>query len=100
MLNPPLHKNAFALRPVRMLVKKNEFLYYEAITFPENPFNGCSMYLRRCLGDLKEDGSNLLIDVLDENGYIIQEYPITRKGFNYLRRVLKFQVECTPSNTA
>jgi len=93
MLNPPLDKDAFALRPVRMLVKKNEFRHYEAITFP-NPFETCSMYLRRC--DLKDDGSNLLIDILDKNGNIIQEYPITRKGFNYLRRSLKFKVECTP----
>jgi len=100
MLNPPLDKNAFALRPARMLVKKNEFRHYEATTFPANPFNGCSMYLRRCFGDLKEDDSNLSIDVLDENGDIIQEYPITRKGFNYLRMVLKFKVECTPSNNA
>ena len=100
MLNPPLDKKAFALRPVRMLINKNDFRYYEATTFPANPFNGCSMYLRRCFGDLKEDDSNLSIDVLDENGDIIQEYPITRKGFNYLRMVLKFKVECTPSNIA
>jgi hypothetical protein len=100
MLNPPLDKNAFALRPVRMLTKRNEFRYYEATTFPANPFNGCSMCLRRCFDDLKEDDSNLLIDVLDENGDTIQEYPITRKGFNYLRRVLKFKIEHTPSNNA
>ncbi len=92
MLNPPLDKNAFALRPVRMLVKTNEFVHYEALTFPADPFNGCSLYLRRCLGNLKDDGSNLSIDVLDKSGDIIQDYPITRNGFEYLRRVLKFHV--------
>lgn len=93
MLNPPLDKGAFALRPVRVLVAKNEFRYYESITFPGDTFRGCELYLRRCFDNLKDDGSNLTIDILDLNGDIIQEYPITRKGFEYLRRVLKFKVE-------
>lgn len=90
---PPLDKEAVALRPVRFLPEKNQIRYYEAITFPRDPFGGCSMYLRRCLGNLIEDGSNLTIDVLDAAGDIIQEYPITREGFEYLRRTLKFRVD-------
>jgi hypothetical protein len=39
---------AFALRPVRMLVKKNSFRFYSATTFPTGPWSGCEMYLRRC----------------------------------------------------
>ena len=93
MLNPPLDKKAFALRPVRVLVAKNEFRNYQSITFPGNTFQGCELYLRRCFDELKDDGSHLMIDILDINGDIIQEYSITKKGFNYLRRVLKFKID-------
>jgi hypothetical protein len=93
MLNPPLSKDAFALRPDRFLVSRNEIRYYDATTFPDGPFAGCSLYLRRCLGNLIDDGSGLQIDVLAQNGDIIQEYPINRQGFSYLRRVLRFRVE-------
>jgi hypothetical protein len=84
---------AFALRPVRVDVANDCFIYYDAITFPGGPWSGCEIYLRRCkaCGYLKDDGSNLIIDVLDCDGSIIQDYPITRDGFNYLRRQLKFQ---------
>lgn len=93
MLNPPLNKDAFALRPVRFLSARNEIRYYEAITFPRGGFAGCSLYLRRCLTSLVDDGSGLQIDVLNDDGGIIQEYPINRQGFSYLRRVLRFRVE-------
>lgn len=92
-LTPPLDDRAFALRPVRFTETDDggEIRHYEAITFPQNPRGGCGMWLRRCLGQLRDEGSNLLIDVLDENGDIIQDYPITRDGFEYLRRSLKFR---------
>jgi hypothetical protein len=55
--------------------------------------------LRRCAacGWLKEDSSGLLVDVLDAQGDIIQDYPITKKGFEYLRRILKFRVVAKPN---
>ena len=90
-----LDHRAHALRPVRTLEKQNIFRIYEATTFPAGPFRGCELYLRRCeaFGFLKNDGSGLVVDVLDTNGDIIQDFPITRKGFEYLRRVLKFRVD-------
>lgn len=89
-----LDKSAHALRPVRMREKQNDFVYYTGTTFPDGPWQGCELYLRRCcaFGYLKDEGT-LTIDVLNENGDIVQEFPITRKGFEYLRRVLKFRVE-------
>jgi hypothetical protein len=49
-------------------------------------------------GYLKDDGHGLTIDVLNEDGDIIQDYPITRDGFEYLRRNFKFKRE--PSSDA
>jgi hypothetical protein len=86
---------AVALRPVRMDEKNNRFIHYEAITFPKNPYAGCELYLRRCsaFGHLQRDDGNLMIDVLDEEGDIIAEYDINRRGFEYLRAKLKFRRE-------
>jgi len=88
-LNPAAH----ALRPVRIV--GDAFRFYEATTFPKNPWAGCEMYLRRCnfLGWLKEDGSKIVLDVLDRNGDIIQDFPLTRDGLRYLRSHLRFKVE-------
>jgi hypothetical protein len=99
-LDVNLSLDAFALQPVRMDEERNTFLYYEATTFPKNPYTGCEMYLRRCMafGYLKDDGHGLTIDVLNEDGDIIQDYPITRDGFEYLRRNFKFKRE--PSSDA
>ena len=89
-----LNENAHALRPVRAMVKDNRFRVYTATTF-KTPFKGCHLTLRRCdaFGYLKEEGANLVLDVLDKNGDIIQDFPLTKKGFEYLRRVLRFKVE-------
>lgn len=78
-----------------MNVTKNEFIYYEATTFPRNPYSGCEMYLRRCaaFGYLERDEGNLIIDVLNADGDIVQDFPINRKGFEYLRREFKFRRE-------
>jgi hypothetical protein len=86
---------AFALRPVRMMVKQNRFRFYSAITFPNGPWKGCELYLRRCkaFGYLTDDGTGLTIDVLDEAGNILQGFSVTRTGFDYLRQKLKFIVE-------
>ena len=87
-----LDPRAVALRPVRAL--KDGFRYYEATTFPQNPWQGCEMYLRRCkaFGFLKGDGE-IVLDVLDKNGDVIQDFPLTRKGLRYLRKEFRFKVE-------
>ena len=92
-----VHPQAFALRPIRVDSEKNVFINYEGTTFPSHPRDGCEMYLRRAaLFGLIEDGDGPLgIDVLDENGDILQTFTITRDGFEYLRRSLKFRREPT-----
>lgn len=87
-----LHPDAVALRPVRVMGE--EMRLYTATTFPDGPWRGCELTLRRCMafGYLVEE-SDLIIDVLDENGDIIQDYSVSRDGFEYLRRVLQFRVE-------
>lgn len=87
-----LHHEAYALRPVRRV---GEFLrVYEATTFPKDPWAGCELYLRRCeaTGYLKDDGAGILVDVLTKDHDIVQDYPLSRRGLNYLRRQLKFRV--------
>lgn len=88
-----LHPNAHALRPVRVVAET--LRVYEATTFPGNPWAGCELYVRRCraVGGLKDDGSRIVLDVLDLNGDIVQDFPMTRRGLNYLRECLKFHVE-------
>jgi len=95
MDNLQLDPRAHALRPVRAIPGKNCFRHYEATTFPNKPFAGCELWLRRCqaVGFLKKDAGNLVIDVLDENGDILQDFPLTRQGLKYLRSKLKFKVE-------
>jgi hypothetical protein len=96
MIDPlNLDPRAHALRPVRMLIRKNAFRFYTALTFPGDPYGGCWLYLRRAsiAGGLVDDGSGLSMDVLDANSDIVQEYPLTHKAFAYLRSRLRFRVE-------
>lgn len=89
-----LNKNAHALRPVRV-VGNEELREYEAVTFPNDPWQGCEIYLRRCgaFGYLvSANDSYAVVDVLDASGDIIQDYGVTHAGFNYLREKLKFRV--------
>jgi hypothetical protein len=90
-----LDERAFALRPVRVLEAQNTFRNYEATTFPKGPYSGCGLMLRRLriTGGLSEQQTNLILDILNEDGDIIQEYHLTRQGFEYLRRTLKFKVD-------
>lgn len=84
---------AYALRPVRTLVKQNAFRYYTATTFPGDPRGGCDLYLRRIRSHLRDTGDNMVIDILNADGDVIQDFPVDRAGFAYLRRVLRFRVE-------
>lgn len=82
---------AFALRPVRF-IGKDTIVNYTATTFPQDPYGGCEITMRRCeaFGYLKDPHPDLLIDVLGEDGSIIQGFGISKKGFEYLRRALRF----------
>lgn len=89
-----LHPDAFALRPVRVL-KNGSIRYYEGTTFPGNPWSGCEMYLRRLMffGALGVEDTSIVIDVLNEEGDILQDFTVSTRGFEYLRRQLGFRVE-------
>lgn len=73
-----VNAKAFALRPVRMNVRKNAFINYEGTTFPRNPYEGCSMTVRRlyAFGFIADD-SDLILDVLD---YIAMPRPTPRSA--------------------
>lgn len=82
------------MRPVRVDVKNDRFINYEGTTFPRNPQAGCSLMIRRmaALGFIVKD-SDFVLDVLDKEGDIIQDFSISRQGFEYLRSRLKFRRE-------
>lgn len=86
-----LDRAAFAIRPARII--RNELRIYSATTFPENPYAGCHQILRMCesFGYLKDDGADCVLDILDDEEYIIQDFPLTRNGFDFLRTKLKFR---------
>jgi len=93
----PLH--AHALRP--MLIDGHERpLHYTGTTFPANPYAGCELTIRRmeCFGYLLPTAPGSLegsyfVDVLDSQGDILETLAVTRQGFEYLRRVLRFRRE-------
>lgn len=95
LLPKPLDPRAVALQPVRMRVRQNDFVYYEATTFRRDAFKGCEWALRQlaAFGMLRDDGSHLMLDVLSEPHTVVQEYPVTRDGFEWLRSRWKFRVE-------
>lgn len=97
-----LDRAAVALRPARVV--GDELRLYTATTFPGDPWGGCDLALRRCrlVGGLARAGeqTGLILDVLDDEGDIIQDYALTRKGLRYLRRTLRFTVDHEPEEIA
>lgn len=95
MTSVPVPKDAFALRPIRVL-KNGRMRVYEAVTFPEaegGPGNAIHMYLQRgMMGEPGQTESDLVVDILNENGDIIQDFLVTKTTFRYLQRTLKFRV--------
>ncbi|MHB1674641.1 MAG: hypothetical protein ACYCSP_10365 [Acidobacteriaceae bacterium] len=75
---------SFALRPFRTDAQHNEFVNYEAITFPEHPKAGCDLYLRRvALFGLVEDGDGPLgIDVLRKTATSFTHSPLPGAALN------------------
>lgn len=94
-------KTAHALRPMRIDRDENP-IHYTGTTFPKNPYAGCEITIRRmeCFGHLmpREPGplkGNLFVDILDADGDILDTLAVTREGFEYMRRVLRFRREST-----
>lgn len=90
-----LSSEAVAIRPVRIVA--DELREYEAITFPQNPWQGCEIYLRRCaaFGFLNASEQYAVIDILNNDGDIIQDFSVNRSGFKFLKSKLKFRVTQT-----
>lgn len=90
-------ENAVAIRPIRVDEKNNRFIYYTAMTWDENPAGHVDMYLRRIgiygRDPKREDRSPLALDLLAENGDILDTVAINRREFEYLRRHLRFRLE-------
>jgi hypothetical protein len=92
-IDEQLAKTAHALRPARLV--SGRIVHYSAVTFPSDPRSGCERTLRiaQVRGDLGQadgDISDLWIDVLDQHGDILQEWPVGPKGFELLRSKLRF----------
>lgn len=82
------------LRCVRFLPGEAGFREYDAMTFPNNPWEGISTALRRAnvMGGLVDDGNGFQIDILDRELNIIADFPCSRRAFEYLRARLKFRL--------
>lgn len=87
---------AHALRPVRFL-PGDRLRVFTAVTFPNDPPGGCSVYARRCevFGGVAEgEGDSVgVCDILDSDGSIIGDFWINSKGLRYLYRALNLRVE-------
>ena len=89
-----LPKTAHALRPMR--IDRNEVaIHYEATTFPGGAYSGCELQIRRmeCFSMLtkRDDGplqGSWFLDVLDEQGDILDTLEVNAKGVKYMRRTL------------
>lgn len=89
-------KETVALRAARII--RDELRHFDAITFAR-PYAGCEVTVRRCqhfgyvLPALPPKGNVQWVDCLDVDGDIISEIPLTKPGFEYLRRTLRFRME-------
>lgn len=85
-----MHPTAHALRPARIV--RDELRHFTGTTFPSDPYEGCARTLRllELVNGIADGTAAQWIDVLAENGDILHEVPVTTKGFDYLRRTLKF----------
>ena len=89
-----MSSTAHALRPVRIV--REELRNFTGTTFPRNPYEGCELIFRRMevFGMIEVNrNADQWVDVLDVNGDIIREVPVTPRGFKYLRRVLGSRLE-------
>ena len=96
-LDPAAH----ALSVFRML-PSGEGRAYTAVTFPQDPWRGCERFVRTCLalGWVRHAGWERdpygVLDVLDEDGDIVQDYAIpSAKAFQRIKCKLDLRVEST-----
>lgn len=89
-----LPRTAYALRPMR-IDRRDDAIHYEAITFPRDPFQGCELQIRRmeAFGMLtkREQGplqGTWFLDVLDEQGDILDTLEVNAQGVKYMRRTI------------
>ena len=82
---------AVAIQLVRADHARNEFCYYEAMTFPKDPHGGVQLWVHRanCLGMVATDETQYMADLLSGLDTVVQEVPLTERGFRYLRDKLR-----------
>jgi hypothetical protein len=86
---------AIGLCPVRVDSKRNRFVYYSTVTWNHRASLNVDMWLRRldAFGFLLAKCNDLALDVVDEDGSILETFGLTPAGFEYLRRNLRFRRE-------
>lgn len=93
---PTLPENTVAIQLVRVDELHNCFVYYEAVTFAENPRATCDMYLRRAAITGKIGAgveSDYTVMALGGPDDVLDEWPIERDPARYLIKKLKMRVE-------
>ena len=96
MLYKQILPTAFAIRPTRIIGV--ELREYGIFTAPEgkdtyNWVKSCLNRVSLCGAGKKHKEDKCLIDILDKDGDIIQDYIISKEAFEYMRRQFKFKLE-------
>jgi hypothetical protein len=91
-----VHADAYALTIFRGLAN-GEGRLYTATTFPADPWRGCERFIRMCraVGWLTDESHGYgVLDVLNENGDIVQDFTIRdAKAFQQIKRRLHLEVD-------
>lgn len=71
---------------------------YSAVTFPADPYQGCERFIRqaRAVGWVGDTylGAYAVLDVLNEDGDIVQDFPITTsRAFQAIKKKLGLVVD-------
>lgn len=85
-----LKKSAIGLK-LSWLISDDKIREYEAVKFTKG-YPSVKMYLNRAtlFGRFKK-GSIYLVEILDKNKDVIQDFGLTKDSFNYLKRVLRLK---------
>lgn len=94
-----IHPDATAVRPVRVVGE--DFRYYSATTFPgADVVASIGLFVRRMAvgkgvwsGDGMPDDVYAVLDVIDADFNVLQDFGLSKDAFDYARRKLKFTVE-------
>jgi len=84
-----LDTSAIAIQLAR--VSGEKLILHEPMTFPDNPFQGTDQLFRQCkaIGGIAQMDTAYVLDVLNQDGEIIQDFSLTRIGFRFICRRLK-----------